>query len=118
MSRRAIASTAVFALALSACTTAGIASNPIESRWVGHSAGEFFAKFSPPISDSNEGSMTVYSWRGGYKRIKQQNGRTASVSCSAKITVSDNYTIRDITIVSDRPGANGPSYCTELLTAN
>lgn len=118
MSRRVLASTALFALALSACTTAGVASNPIETRWVGHSAGEFFAKFGPPLSDSDEGSMTVYNWRGGYNRIKQQNGRTASVSCSAKITVSENYVIRDIAIVSDRPGANGPSYCTELLAAN
>ncbi|MFB9951510.1 hypothetical protein ACFFP0_21895 [Rhizobium puerariae] len=118
MSRRAIASTALFALALSACTTTGVASNPIESRWVGRSAGEFFAKFSPPISDSDDGSATVYNWRGGYNRIKQQNGRTGSVSCSAKITVSESYIIRDITIVSDRPGANGPSYCTELLAAN
>ncbi|WP_037088808.1 hypothetical protein [Rhizobium sp. CF080] len=117
MSRRVIASTALFALALSACTTVSVASNPIESRWVGHSAGEFFAKFSPPISDTDDGSMTIYNWRGGYKRIKLQDGRTASVSCTAKITVSSSYVIRDITIVSDRPGANGPSYCTELLTA-
>ncbi|MDR6815466.1 hypothetical protein J2X76_000620 [Neorhizobium sp. 2083] len=117
MSRRAIASTALFALALSACTTVSVASNPIESRWVGHSAGEFFAKFSPPISDTDDGSTTIYNWRGGYKRIKLQDGRTASVSCTAKITVSSSYVIRDITIVSDRPGATGPSYCTELLTA-
>jgi hypothetical protein len=117
MSRRVIASTALFALALSACTTVSVASNPIETRWVGHSAGEFFAKFSPPISDIDEGSTTVYTWRGGYNRIKQQGGRTASVSCTAKITVSSSYVIRDITIISDRPGANGPSYCTELLTA-
>ncbi|WP_105382062.1 hypothetical protein [Neorhizobium alkalisoli] len=115
MSRRVIASTALFALALSACTTAGVASNPIEARWVGRSAGEFFAKYSPPISDSQEGSSTIYNWRGGYNRIKLQNGRSASVSCSAKITVGSDYTIRDLTIVSDRPGANGPSYCAELL---
>ncbi|WP_117190664.1 hypothetical protein [Rhizobium terrae] len=119
MSRRVAASTTLLALALSACTTAGgVGSNPIEARWVGRSAGEFFAKYSPPISDSGEGSSTIYNWRGGYNRIKQQNGRTASVSCSAKITVSDNYIIRDIAIVSDRPGANGPSYCAELLAAN
>lgn len=115
MSCRFIASTALFALSLSACTTARVANNPIENRWVGRSAGEFFAKFSPPLSDSQEGSSTIYNWRGGYNRIKLQNGRTASVSCSAKITVSGDYTIRDLTIVSDRPGANGPSYCTELL---
>ena len=110
MSRRVIASTALFALALSACTTVSVASNPIESRWVGRSAGEFFAKFSPPISDTDDGSTTIYNWRGGYNRIKQQgSNRSVSVSCTAKITVSSSYVIRDITIVSDRPGANGPS---------
>ena len=119
MSRRAAASAILLAIALSACTTTkGVASNPIEARWVGRSAGEFFAKFSPPLSDVDDGSNTVYNWRGGYNRIKQQNGRSVSVSCSAKITVSSSYTIRDIDIVSDRPGANGPSYCTELLTAS
>ncbi len=117
MNRRVIASTALFALGLTACTTAGVGASPIEARWVGHSAGEFFAKYSPPLSDSADGSSTVYNWRGGYNRIKLQNGSTASVSCSAKITVSDNYTIRSISIVSDRPGATGPSYCTELLTS-
>lgn len=106
----------IFAITLSACTTVSrTASNPVEARWVGRSAGEFFAKYSPPISDSTEGSTTVYNWRGGYNRIKQQNGRSTSVSCSAKIIVSDNYIIRDITIVSDRPGATSSSYCTELL---
>jgi hypothetical protein len=119
MSRRAAASAIILAIALSSCTTAkGVASNPIETRWVGRSAGEFFAKYSPPLSDYDDGSNTVYNWRGGYKRIKQQNGRSSSVSCSAKITVSSSYVIRDITIVSDRPGANGPSYCAELLTAS
>jgi len=117
MSRRIIICTALIALGQAGCTTASVGGNPINARWVGHSAGEFFAKFSPPISDSGEGSSTVYNWRGGYNRIKQQNGRVASVSCSAKISVSDNYIIREITIVSDRPGTNGPSYCTELLTA-
>jgi len=117
MSRRVIASVAFLALGLTACTTVGVASNAIESRWVGHSAGEFFAKFSPPLSDSSDGSSTVYNWRGGYNRIKLQSGGTASVSCSAKITVSDSYVIRSISIVSDRPGATGPSYCTELLTS-
>ena len=116
MYHRAIASIGLFTLALSACTTMDAATNPIQARWVGHSAGEFFAKFSPPISDSQDGSSTIYNWRGGYNRIKLQNGRTVSVSCSAKITVSGDYTIRNITIVSDRSGANGTSYCTELLT--
>ncbi len=115
---RIIAPIAVLALALSACTTAHVATNPIDARWVGRSAGEFFARFGPPMSDSGEGSATVYNWRGGYKRIKQQNGRSSSVSCAAKITVSESYVIRGITIVADRPGASGPSYCTELLAAD
>lgn len=117
MNRRVILSTALFAFALSACSTVSVTSSPIASRWVGHSAGEFFAKYSPPVSDSTSGSTTIYNWRGGYNRIKLQNGNSSRVSCTAKITVSEDYVIRDITIVSDRPGANGPSYCTELLTA-
>lgn len=117
MSRRLIASTTICLLALTSCTTVSVSADPISKRWVGRSAGEFFAKYSPPLSDVDAGSSTVYNWRGGYKRIKQQNGRSASVSCSAKLTVSDTYQIRDITITSDRPGANGPSYCEELLAA-
>lgn len=116
MSRsRIFLSTALCAIALSACTTTGVASDPINAYWNGRSAGEFFAKYSPPLSDSDAGNATIYNWRGGYNRIKQQNGRTGSVSCAAKITVSSSYAIRKIEIVSDRPGANGPSYCTELL---
>ena len=116
MSRRLIASTALLALALSSCTTVTITDSPISKRWVGHSAGEFFAKYNPPLDDVTSGSSTVYSWRGGYKRIKQQNGRTGSVSCAAQITVDANYNIRDIRIAADRQGAKGPSYCEELLT--
>ena len=116
MNRRIITSTAIFAILLSACTTTGTPANPIEARWVGQSAGKFFARYSPPLSDTQAGSTTLYNWRGGYKRIKQQNGRSASVSCAAQITVDAAYNIRDIRITADRPGANGPSYCEELLT--
>ena len=115
MSRRLIASTALLALALSSCTTVTLSDSPISKRWVGHSAGEFFAKYNPPLDDVASGSSTIYSWRGGYKRIKLENGKSASVSCSAKITVSSDYTIRNIEITADRPGATGPSYCQELL---
>ena len=118
MSCRIIATIAFLAFAVSSCATTGSSDNPIRSRWVGRSAGEFFAKYNPPISDTAEGSSTIYNWRGGYKRIKTFSGGSASVSCSAKLTVSENYTIRDITVVSDRPGATGPSYCTELLGAS
>src|SRR5690606_28432639 len=111
-----LASTVVLAAALSACTTTSAPKNPIEARWLGQSAGAFFAKYSPPLSDTQEGASTLYNWRGGYNRIKLQNGRTANVSCAGQITVDDNYVIRKIRITADRPGAKGPSYCEELLT--
>ncbi len=66
---------AAFAIALSACTTSTDGStpsftqkSPVETRWVGQSAGIFFAKFGPPLSDTESGSSTVYNWRGGYKK--------------------------------------------------
>lgn len=117
MSLRIIASTAVLAIALSACTTTSAPANPIEARWLGQSAGKFFAAYSPPLSDTPAGATTLYNWRGGYNRIKLENGRTANVSCAAQLTVDASYTIRAIRITSDRPGARGPSYCEELLTA-
>ena len=118
MKRRVIATIATLTLALSACTTVSVApQSPISQRWVGRSAGVFFAKYSPPLSDVQDGSSTIYNWRGGYSRVKLGNGKTVSVSCSAKITVNEDYVIRDITITGDRPGASGASYCTELLAA-
>jgi hypothetical protein len=125
------------AIALSACTTTNIstitAQNPVEARWKGQSAGIFFAKFGPPLSDTSDGSQTVYNWRGGYKttrtpaqfasaadgkRGKQTApARTAYLSCTVQLTVSSDYTIRSVRTVSDRPGANGPSYCAEFLAA-
>ncbi|MGW9231374.1 hypothetical protein ACWGPT_10960 [Pseudorhizobium sp. NPDC055634] len=116
MNRRIIASTAVIAIVLSACTTTRAPANPIEARWLGQSAGKFFARYSPPLSDTATGSTTLYNWRGGYQRIKLQNGRTANVSCAAQITVDADYNIRAIRITADRQGATGPSYCQELLT--
>ena len=110
-----LASSVICTLTLSACTTVPVAQNPINTAWVGRSAGIFFARYNPPLSDVEAGSSTIYNWRGGYKRIKQANGRSVSVSCAAKITVSENYTIRDITVTSDRPGTTGSSYCEELL---
>tara|TARA_R110002020_G_scaffold8966_5_gene35952 strand:- start:1146 stop:1502 length:357 start_codon:yes stop_codon:yes gene_type:complete len=117
MSLRIIASTAVFAIALSACTTTSAPATPIEARWVGQSAGKYFAAYGPPISDTPVGATTLYNWRGGYNRIKLANGRTANVSCAAQLTVDADYAIRDIRITADRQGATGPSYCEELLTA-
>jgi len=132
---------AAFAIALSACTTSTGGStpsftqkSPVETRWVGQSAGIFFAKFGPPLSDTETGSSTVYNWRGGYKKAtipaKFEEGkdgkkgrqispaRTASLSCTVQLVVSSDYTITSVRTVSDRPGVNGPSYCAEFLAAN
>ena len=129
------------AIALSACTTSEGSSvpsftqkSPVETRWVGQSAGIFFAKFGPPLSDTESGSSTVYNWRGGYKKAtiparfeEGKDGkkgrqispaRTASLSCTVQLVVYSNYTITSVRTVSDRPGVNGPSYCAEFLAAN
>ncbi|MBB3297828.1 hypothetical protein ACC764_31455 [Rhizobium ruizarguesonis] len=119
------------AIALAGCTTIPSAGNPIEARWVGKSAGIFFAAYGPPISDSEQGSTTVYTWRGGYKTVRIPakyaegadgkrgkqiaSARTAYLRCQAEITTSSDYTIRDIRTVADIPGVNGPSYCAEFL---
>lgn len=125
------------AIVLSACTTTptstsgGSTTNAVEARWKGQSAGKFFAQFGPPVSDTEEGSTTVYNWRGGYKTervaAKYATGtdgkrgalispaRTLYLSCSVQLTASSDYTIRSIRTVSDRPGVNGPSYCAEFL---
>ncbi|QCI98478.1 hypothetical protein [Agrobacterium larrymoorei] len=122
------------AIALSACTTTPSisAKSPVETRWVGQSAGVFFAKFGPPLSDVDSGSTTTYTWRGGYKTAKipakyeEKDGkrgrqissaRTSYLSCTVQLTVGEDYKIRSIRTVSDRPGVNGPSYCAEFLAA-
>lgn len=117
-------------LALAGCTTATsitapLAPSPIDKRWVGQSAGGFFANFGPPISDRDEGGNRIYTWRGGYKTIRipvKAEGagqkvatRPAHVSCKADIVTSSDYTIRAIHILGDSPGSNGGSYCAELL---
>ncbi|NTJ41556.1 hypothetical protein G6L28_02950 [Agrobacterium larrymoorei] len=123
------------AIALSACTTTpSIApKNAVETRWVGQSAGVFFAKFGPPLSDVESGSTTTYNWRGGYKtttipaKYDEKNGkrgrqispaRKAYLSCTVQMTVGEDYKIRSVRTVSDRPGVNGPSYCAEFLAAD
>ena len=110
-----LAITASFVIALSGCTSNATSGNPIKASWVGHSAGKFFAEFGPPHSDTSTGSTTVYTWRGGYKHIKQKDGNSARVSCSAQLIVDTTYAIRDIRITADRQGATGSSYCEELL---
>jgi hypothetical protein len=120
-------------MALAACTTtgSGLPSNAIESAWLGKSAGTFFANYGPPISDTSEGGMTIYTWKGGYKSVrvpakyaegdKGKKGKrispaqTRNLSCTVSLKVDDSYTIRSITKISDRPGLNGASYCAEFL---
>lgn len=122
------------AIALSACTTATPSLTPrsaVETRWVGQSAGVFFAKFGAPLTDVTTGSTTSYTWRGGYrtakipakfeegkdgKRGRQISAaRNASLSCTVQLVVGSDYKINSVRTVSDRPGINGPSYCAEFL---
>lgn len=120
------------ALALAGCTTTGGAPrNAVETAWNGKSAGIFFAQFGPPASDTGDGGMTEYTWKGGYKTVRVPakyaegaNGKkgkrlsaaqTRYLSCSVKLSVDETYTIRRITTISDRPGVDGASYCAEFL---
>jgi hypothetical protein len=99
------------AVVLSACTTASVPSNPLQERWNGKSAGEFFAAYGPPNSDrAGPGGTTVNTWRGGF---------TGGRSCSVELTVNKDYTIRTIRAVSDRIDPNGgPSHCEKTLDAD
>ncbi len=91
-------------LGLGACTTAN---DPISVAWKGKSAGQFFARFGPP---SGESGPNTYRWKGAYARV---NGDLKS--CSATVHVDDDYRIRSVAVTADRTGANGPSYCREIL---
>jgi hypothetical protein len=128
-----ITSAAGLMLALAGCTTipsmpSMSASNPVSERWVGQSAGRFFAAYGPPISDHDEGGGRVYNWRGGYKTIKvaahsadsakkgkATGGHSLYLSCKADIETDSSYVIRSIHILGDMPSPTGPSYCAELL---
>lgn len=101
----------VCAAALTACSTTGTPSNPLQKRWNGEQAGAFFAAYGPPRSDrSAGGGATVYIWRGGFVR-----GR----SCAVELTVSPDYTIKTIRATSDRIDPNGgPSHCETVLDAD
>ncbi|MDE1996838.1 MAG: hypothetical protein KGI75_30345 [Rhizobiaceae bacterium] len=118
--------TAGLLLALAGCTTTTpslpsiAASNPVQDRWQGQSAGRFFAAYGPPISDRDEGGNRVYTWRGGYKNVTVTDKKGAKkgklfLSCKADIVTNQSYEIRAIHILSDQPGTNGSSYCAELL---
>jgi hypothetical protein len=131
-------------LALAGCNTISMpampTTNPVSARWVGQSAGRFFASYGPPISDHDDGGGRVYNWRGGYKTVKisgedAKKGRSAGgrlhlagdaakgkaagghlrLSCKADITTSSDYVIRSIHITGDMPSGTSGSYCTELL---
>jgi hypothetical protein len=122
------------ALALAGCTTTGPARNAVESRWNGQPAGTFFAQFGPPQSDAESGDMTVYSWKGGYKKRtvpaqyaegkdgkkgkKIASARTEFLSCSVQLTVSSDYVIRSMHVLGDRKTSTGPSWCDEFLAGD
>lgn len=105
-----IAILAGVALALAGCTTATVASNPLQARWNGKAAGTFFAAYGPPQSDAaGSGGSTVYKWRGGFAKGK---------SCTVELTVSESYRINNIRAVADRPDPKGgPSHCEKFLDA-
>ena len=124
---------AALSLLLAGCATTGAPGNPVEARWLGKPAGTFFAKFGPPASDVESGSSTIYSWKGGSKTVRvpakyaETDGKkgkklapagTSYLSCSLRLTTSEDYVIRDITILGDRPGVSGKSYCAELLAGD
>lgn len=116
-------------LALAGCsttttTTPGLslmASNPVQDRWEGQSAGRFFAAYGPPLSDRDESGNRVYTWRGGYKTITiatKEGGKKGGkryLSCKADIVTNQSYVIRSVRILGDQPGLSGSSYCAELL---
>jgi hypothetical protein len=119
--------TAGLALALAGCTTVAemptvTKKNAVETRWEGKPAGQFFAKFGPPINDVQSGSSTVYTWRGGFKtrRIggdaaKGKAARTQYLSCQVDLNVSSDYVIQGVKIVADRQLDGGKSWCEEFL---
>jgi hypothetical protein len=130
MKLRTIAA-AGLAIALAGCTTIPSAGDPISARWTGQSAGKFFAAYGPPLSETENGAATVYSWKGGYKTVRVpaqyaegENGkrgkqtaaaRTLYLRCQVEVTTNADYTIRSIRTVNDIPGETSKSYCAEHL---
>ncbi|OBZ95911.1 hypothetical protein ADU59_05770 [Pararhizobium polonicum] len=122
------------ALALAGCTTVGPTRNAVEARWKGQPAGAFFAAYGPPQSDVASGDMTVYSWKGGYKKRtipaqyadgdagkkgkKIASARTEFLSCSVQLNVSSDYVIRSVQVLGDRASSTGPSWCDEFLAGD
>jgi hypothetical protein len=119
-------------LALAGCSTVSVSNDPLSARWAGQEAGKFFAAYGPPVSDEEGASSTTYVWRGGYKtaRIPAQysgegkgrklvaRARTAYLVCQVKLIVGDDYRIRSITKMVDRPDPDGgASWCERTLDA-
>jgi len=98
------------ALALAGCTAVTVASNPLQARWGGKTAGSFFAAYGPPISDTGgTGGATLYKWRGGFAKGK---------SCTVELTVNESYRIVTIRAVGDRVDPKGgPTHCEKVLDA-
>jgi len=105
-----IAILAGLTLALAGCTTVTVASNPLQARWNGKTAGSFFAAYGPPISDiDGPGGTTLYKWRGGFSK-----GR----SCTVELTVNEAYKIDNIRAIGDRVDPKGgPTHCEKALDA-
>jgi hypothetical protein len=121
------------ALTVAGCTTsASLSKDSLSARWVGTEAGKFFAAYGPPVSDEASGSTTTYVWKGGYKtrRIPAQYkgegkdkkriapARSQYLVCQVRLTVGDDYRIKSITKIVDKPGVDGgPTWCEEFLDA-
>jgi hypothetical protein len=114
-------------IALAGCsTTASLSGDPLAARWVGTEAGKFFAAYGPPTSDEESGSTTVYKWRGGYKTVRVpavykgegknkkliSRARNQYMVCDVKLVVGEDYMIKSITRIVDKPGVDGgPTWC-------
>jgi hypothetical protein len=100
------------ALVVTGCTSATptVPANALETRWIGQSAGTFFAAYGPPIRDiSGADGTTLYAWRGGFINRR---------ACQVEIGVNSDYTIRKIRTVVDRKDPKGgPSHCEKVLDA-
>lgn len=101
---------AMLTLALAGCTTASAPKNALETRWVGKSAGTFFAAYGPPLTDIAAGSSTKYTWRGGFRGARV---------CAVELVVGSDYAIQTIRATRDHAGkkAGQPSHCEETLDA-
>ena len=124
---------AALGLVLAGCSTSSsLSGDPLSARWVGKEAGKFFAAYGPPSADEESGSTTTYNWRGGYKTLRVaavykgegkkrklvKSARNQYMVCHVKLVVGEDYRIKSITKVVDRPGVDGgPTWCEQTLDA-